>query len=103
MLDPCLTPALLAEAPSPGRRAILGSAAGISGMELGGLEPPTSWVRFAPGGAPRHSAVFRLALRANFWDPEQAAEGGRVPAPLDSCLVPPADRGYQPADSSRPS
>jgi len=52
MLDPCLTPAALVETPSPGLQVILGSTAGISGMELGGLEPPTFSVRSNPDGSP---------------------------------------------------
>ena len=41
----CLTPDRFAESPRPARGAILGSTAGVRAMELGGLEPPTSWVR----------------------------------------------------------
>src|SRR5919109_982558 len=42
MLDPCLTPGRVAEAPPAGRRAVLGSAdAGLSRVARPGLEPGT--------------------------------------------------------------
>src|SRR3954467_12293939 len=100
MLDPCLTPALSAGAPRSVRQAILGSTTGVSGMELGGLEPPTSWVRFWPGGVPRRSVVLRSALAAGFEDSVRAAGSGSVPVVLDSCLIPGYGAREQPAGCS---
>ncbi len=45
MLDPCLTPDRNSRHQSGPRRAELGSSTGVREVELGGLEPPTSWVR----------------------------------------------------------
>ncbi len=54
MLDPCLTQGRFAEVPPTGRGAMLfGSTAGVTGMELAGLEPAASWVRFGAGAACR--------------------------------------------------
>jgi hypothetical protein len=45
MLDPCLTPDHICRPERRARRPAFGSSTGVWAMELGGLEPPTSWVR----------------------------------------------------------
>jgi hypothetical protein len=45
MLDPCLTPDHISRLERRTRRPAFGSSTGVWAMELGGLEPPTSWVR----------------------------------------------------------
>src|SRR3954464_6820236 len=104
MLDPCLPPAPGAEESLIGGKAILGSTAGVSGMELGGLEPPTSWVRFKRAHVLWRSAAFRSrSLREAEWLRARARRRC-VPVLLDSCLTPAsAPRGKRPDASRGPS
>src|SRR3954470_19440397 len=57
-------------------------------MELGGLEPPTSWVRFVPGGRSLGAAVCRCPQTAGSFGGGDAVMRRGVPLLLDPVLDP---------------
>jgi len=63
----------------------------VVSMELAGLEPATSWVRFGPEKGPTCAVVFRLALPSGIAAGGSAAVHRRMPMLLDPCLTPPAE------------